>query len=113
MEHVLVEFDAVLLDLEQRIGQERKPQRIAGTADNCIRLYRASIREAYLLPLQLCNAGLHLYSAGLDALQEISAGREPRAPEIERGQRQSLRLQLTGRDSHPPVFKQQQAREEE
>ena len=25
MEHVLVEFDAVLLDLQQRIGQERKP----------------------------------------------------------------------------------------
>src|SRR5260221_1418364 len=55
MENVLVEFYTVALYCNELFWKERKAQRIAGAADDDIRLYPAVIGKNHLLALKPCN----------------------------------------------------------
>src|SRR5579859_7801522 len=114
MENVLVEFDAVVLDLNQRVRQKREAQCIACTKDGGVRLYVASIGEHHLPLLKLCDLRLYKNGSTLDIQQQIIVTRgETGTPEVKCGKWQSSGMQEPEVDPHALILMQEQAVKDE
>src|SRR6266436_6248317 len=104
MENGLLAFYTVALYGNELFWKERKAQRIAGAADDDIRLYPAVIGKNHLLALKPCNLRFDEDGPALHTRQQVIARSESRTPQIKLGQRQSLGMQLLDVDSCTPVF---------